>query len=625
MAKDRLSGKLAVILHADVAGSTALVQQDEQVAHERIHDTFLRFGSLITKYHGRVQELRGDALLAEFERASDAVTAALAFQALQDTYLAQFSDDILPEVRIGIALGEVVIADDTVTGVGVVLAQRVEQLANPGGVCVTAAIHEALPARLPFAQHELGDIELKGFEERTRVYRINLKAGESIPAPEPRSRRAGTTSNVKLYAFAAIALVAITAGFFLWIGLSGTATHSVESLERENPSIAVLPFVNFNNDMEQEHLVDGLTEDLITDISKVSGIFVIARGTAFSYKNRQVSAQQVADELGIRYVLEGSVRRAGQQLRVNTQLTDASIGSSVWAERYDRKLEDIFEIQDQITGQIVKALEVQLTSREIQTVGSQATSNFDAYELFLKGMQLVRSPDRQGLQEGIKAFRNALDLDPDFSRAYGAISIAMVRQYLRGYTNAPVESLNRALVLAQQAVAKGRDVPQVYWALSYVHLYRKEFDKAITAAQKAIEIAPNYADAHALLAFIYNHQENDADAIPSIIRAMQLNPYYTWEYSYNLGYSYYLAGNYRQAIESLTEALDKNATAGIPRIFLIASLVRAGDIDEASWEVDQLQINNPEYTLSHIRRSWAQSNEMKDALIAALQVVGVPD
>ncbi len=320
MANDHLSGKLRVILHADVAGSTALVQQDEQLAHKRIWEAFRRFSDNIEKYSGKVLELRGDALLAEFVRASDAVAAALAFQADQAYHISRLKDDLKPTIRVGIAMGEVVIADGTVTGAGVVLAQRVEQLADSGGLCITAALHESLPRRMPFDLEDLGEQELKGFDDPVHVYRVELSLGESIPPPEESNQHAEPPKTRRLMV-AVIAITLVIAGGAAYWFNSRAPQVEAASLERmafplpDKPSIAVLPFTNMSDDSQQEYFVDGMTEDLITDLSKLSGLFVIARNSVFTYKDKVVKVRQVAEELGVRYVLEGSVRRVGDQVR----------------------------------------------------------------------------------------------------------------------------------------------------------------------------------------------------------------------------------------------------------------------------------------------------------------------
>ena len=366
MAKDRLSDKLAVILHADVAGSTRLVQQDEHLAHERIQDSFRRLSDIIEKYRGRVLELRGDALLAEFDRPSDAVTAALAFQSDQAYYLSRLKDDLKPGVRIGIAMGEVVIADDTVTGAGVVLAQRVEQLSEAGSLCITAALHEALPKRMPFDLENLGEQVLKGFDDPVRVYRVDLSPGASIPPPQAHIQRQNPSIPWKLITAVVVLLLVVLAGIAYWSKALKLPeeTASPDRMVTQLPdktSIAVLPFINMSDDPAQEYFVDGMTEDLITDLAKIESLFVIARNTAFTYKGQSVVIPEVARELGVKYVLEGSVRRDVDRVRINAQLIDGTSGAHVWAERYDGSLADVFTLQDKVTGEIITQLQITLT------------------------------------------------------------------------------------------------------------------------------------------------------------------------------------------------------------------------------------------------------------------------
>lgn len=393
----------------------------------------------------------------------------------------------------------------------------------------------------------------------------------------------------------------------------------------DKPSIAVLPFTNMSSDKEQDFFVDGMTEDLITDISKISGLFVIARNSVFTYKGESINVQKVAEDLGVRYVLEGSVRRAGGKIRINAQLTDTTTGKHLWAERYDRQLEGIFAIQDEITESIVQALEIRLKTQEKEGMIDNASVNFDAYELFLQGQVNFRSRGREGVAQSISVYREAIKIDPGFSRAYGAIAVSMVLQYIRGWTDSPVETLNMALEMAQKGVAGNSDIPQVYWSLGFVHLFRKEHEEAVKAAKKSIEISPNYADGYGLLALIYNHQGNSGGAIASITRGMDLNPYYTFDYPYNLGRAQYLAGKYEDAIDNLNKALEKNQSSVNPRIFLIASYVRQGLIDDAEWEVEQLQMQSPEITISHLIRTSVQTEELMDQLALELRRAGLPE
>jgi len=352
------TGKLAVILHADVVGSTVLVQRDERRAHERITSAFRRFSQTIQEYGGQVHEIRGDALVAEFARASDAVCAAIAFQQENTAYNKILDDDIVPEVRIGISLGEVIIADNTVTGAGVVLAQRVEQLAEPGGMCITGAIREATPERLPLDNENLGEQQLKGFEQPVHVHAVRLQSGAEVPPPERRQARKRRHTRMVATAVAA-ALVAAIALAWLKPWQSNTEPGSVDRMAYalpSEPSIAVLPFANLSGDPEQDYFVDGFTNEIITNLSKFPEFFVIASNSVFTYKGKAVRVNEVGRELGVRYVLEGSLQRSADKLSVRAQLIEAANEKQLWGEQYDVAPQEIFAVQRGLTQQIASTL-----------------------------------------------------------------------------------------------------------------------------------------------------------------------------------------------------------------------------------------------------------------------------
>jgi TolB-like protein/DNA-binding winged helix-turn-helix (wHTH) protein/Flp pilus assembly protein TadD len=445
-----------------------------------------------------------------------------------------------------------------------------------------------------------------------------------LPSEKVISDTNSSFKNLNIANMSAAIGLAILLGIFFWFQRPELDDQSITPLPNK-PSIVVLPFTNMNKDAEQEHFVEGITEDVITDLSKLSGLFVIARNSVLTYKDKSPDVQQLAEELGVKYVLQGSVRRAGDQLRINAKLVNAETGKHLWAERYDRQLQGIFAIQDEIAASIVKALKIQLGTHETEALLARATINFEAYDFFLKGQRSFSSRTRENISEAISMYRKAIELDPEFSRAYGATAVAMTFQYRRGFTDTPLETMNLALELAQRATAMSSNIPQVYWSLGYVHLFRKEYDKAVRAVQNAIQISPNYADAYGLLALIYNHQGNSSGAIESITRAMELNPYYSYDYPYNLGRAQYLAGRYKEAIVNLNKALEKNETVPTPRIYLIASYVKAGMIDDAEWEAEQLQVQNPEMTISQLRRTSAQKDTLMDELALDLRKAGVPE
>jgi len=625
MTKGRHSGRLTVILHADVADSTGLVQKDELLAHDEFQLAFHRFEDTIKKYGGRVLELRGDAVIAEFDRASDAVSSALAFQQATANQTAAPDDSLKPTLRIGVAMGEVVIADNTVTGAGVVLAQRVEQLADPGGVCITSAIHEALPRRLPFDFDNLGDQDLKGFEDTVRVFRVMLRSGEAIPAPQAISGP-GLRVSWPTAVLAIVLTLTFIAGLAYFLKTNGLQQEQVSREPGEKPIVAVLPFENMSGDPQQEYFSDGISEDIITDLSQLNGLGVIARNSSFNFRNTTATVQEIAEKLGAQYLLLGSVRKDGNNIRINAQLVNADSGHQMWASRYDRELTDMFAVQDEITGKVVSELSVQLTGNERRQLAYNSTNNFDAYDLFLQGQIAGATFSNEGVSEAVNLFRRAIEFDPGFARAYGALAIQLTRQVLFGYTDKPEQTRALALEMVLSGVSLNPDSPQVQWALGYVYLYREEFEKAIAALERAVSLSPSYADGYAMLALIKNNLGQAEEAIRLLEKGMELNPFYSWDYLYNLGRAHYTLGNYQQAAGFLEQALQRNASPRAPRMFLIATYVQLGRQDDAEWEVMQLEISSPETTLSQLRQVYViKDDELFQRLLDDLEAAGLAE
>ena len=630
MAAKRLSGKLAVILHADVVGSTALVQQDEQKAHARIQDSFQRFGKSISNYHGQVRELRGDALLAEFERASDAISAALSFQSDQANYNAQLDDDIRPLVRVGIAMGEVVIADDTITGAGVVLAQRLEQLADPGGLCITPAIREAMPQRLPFELENIGEQELKGFDEPVGVYRVALTSGATVPPPQP-GRSSGPAEGSQRFRIVATVVVlavfaAATYGFVSWQSREAIIPESTEQIPSEKPSIAVLPFNNMSGDPDQEYFADGITEDLTTDLSRISGLFVVARNSSFSYKGRSVDLRTVARELGVRYVLEGSVRRNGDQIRINAQLIDGSNGGHLWAERFDGTMADVFALQDNVNRKIVAALEINLTAADEQRFDRVETTSPEAYDVLLRGLEIYNTFTIDAIGEARELFKQAATIDPNYARAYANIALTHVTEINFFWSRNREESIRLGLEFASKAVELDDSIPQIYLTRSILYLAQRQHQTALEAAQRTIEVHPNYVDGQATMAFIQSYSGQLEPALESLVRAKQINPQGTGIYLEIEGRILFLLRRYDDALRVLEEALERNPA--FDRIHLDMAAVNAelGRPDDAAWAVDEALAISPDISLAKERRESLYKRESDfDHYIEALRKAGVPE
>ncbi|MGD8577219.1 MAG: tetratricopeptide repeat protein, partial [Thiohalophilus sp.] len=373
--------------------------------------------------------------------------------------------------------------------------------------------------------------------------------------------------------------------------------------------------------------IDGITDDLITDLSKVGSIRVIAPQSAYQFKNRkQFTLDDVAKELGVQYVVQGSIQKSGERVRINVQLTNVQDGDIFWAERFDTKSESIFEIQDRITRKVIEAMALTMSESETGRLSSTGTTNFAAYDTFLQGQKFITMRSREGYEMAMDAYQKAIELDPGFARVYGAMSVALTYAYRFQWTDLPVpEAKERSLELAKKALSSNTNSPQIYWALGYVHIHRKEYEEAEEAARKSIELSPNYADGYGLLAYISNWRGKAKQAEDYIKKAIDLNPYHSFDYPWNLGFAYYTQGQYTKAEASLRSALGRNANALYPRLFLAASYVRLGQDEDASWEIDNITVNRPKTTIQHLRNLMPFEHKQDlEKVLGDLEKAGLP-
>ena len=627
------SRQLAVILHADVVGSTALVQSHETLAHERIRDAFERFSKTIVAYGGTPQELRGDALLATFSRASDAVAASLSFQSENTQHNETLEDDIQPKIRIGISLGEVVIADGTLTGPGVVMAQRIEQLAEPGGVCIQGTASETIPDRLHFEYLSLGKQQLKGFDNTVRVYAVKSEAGEQIPEPEPVAESAPQASTQpasvsKIWAAAIVVILfGAAGGLIAWLqpwqsDVELADPNKMAYALPDKPSIAVLPFANMSNDADQEYFSDGITEDIITDISKISGLFVLARNSTFTYKGKAVKVRQVAEELGVRYVLEGSVRRADNKVRITAQLIDALSGNHVWADRYDRDLEDIFSIQSEVARQVAKALAVTLKANENERLFQKYTANIDAYDVFLHARRIVDNPARDNILRGEKLFKRVIELDPNFAGGYAGLSFNYSVQVRFQYSTSPSTHLARAFELAEKAVEVDSSYAWGYIALGGAHLANGDATAAVDAVRHALTLDPNGYEANLFMGFYLQFAGDAALAVEHLLVAKRLSPVESVRDLAFMANAQFMNRNYAEVVRIAEEAKAKF----VNRAVLAAAYTLLEKPEEAAEVVEKYLETNPNFNLSQWKflKLW-KLEENRTRLYNAAKLAGFPE
>ena len=601
MAAARVERKLAAILAADVVGYSRLMGADEEGTHARLkaHRSEL-IDPAIAAHHGHIVKLTGDGALVEFGSVVDAVACAVEIQRRMVERNAEVPGEERIEFRVGINLGDVIVEADDIYGDGVNVAARLEALAEPGGIYVSDLVYHSVDTKLDVAFEDLGEQKLKNIAKPVRVHRIHMEPGARrvAKAIKPRSLR-------WLVTLAAGIVLLVTIGVTGWRFYLQPVLHERAFAEQtalplpEKPSIAVLPFDNVSNDPEQEYFSDGITDELTTRLSQLSGLFVIARNTAFTYKGRPVNIQDVGRELGVRYVLEGSVQQAGGRARINVQLIDAATGFHLWAERFDRRLDDIFALQDDVTSNIVAALEVELSEAEERKLAQRYTSSFEAYDEFLRGWEQLFRSTVEANRRARGHFERAIQLDPKFARAYADLALT----YFAGVTNvvAPDASMETAYDLAQTAVTLDDKLPQVHWVLSAVYLFKGEYERSLAASNAAIALEPNFADAYGLQALTLFARGRPAEGLPLIEHAMRLNPRYPAGYLEELGKIQFALGRYDDAIATLEAARERNPNNWNARMFLAASYVHTGRVDDAEWEIDELVVGNPGFSLEKIR------------------------
>jgi adenylate cyclase len=594
--------KLAVILHADVVGSTALVQENEVLAHQRIQHSFRQLSQVVADYGGVAHEIRGDALVAEFSRASDSVCAALAFQLANSIYNEELEDGIRPEIRIGISLGEVVIADSTLTGSGVVLAQRLEQLADPGGVVVQGTVSETVPVRLPFEFESLGEQNLKGFDQPVRAFSVRTKPGELVPDPELESAAQPEASILQ------------------------------ESSEPSRPSIAVLPFDNMSGDSDQDYFSDGITEDIITEISRFRDLFVIARHSSFALKNQPVDIADIGEKLGVQYVVEGSVRKSGNRARITAQLIDVSTGNHIWADRYDRELEDIFDVLDEVVRTITTTLVGRIGHVHRDRAQRKSTSSLDAYDWFVQGRELFYNATSDDNVTACGMFENAISLDPDYAAAYALLAESYVRDWVTFWNNPPETSQSLAWENAKKAMMLDDTDSRSQTAIGVANLFDGNHEQGRFHLDKALVLNPN--DTHALI-YMSRHDVlsgNPDLAIERITEARRHNPF--GKYDWSLVPAYYLARRYDEAINVMRGIQDP---APIQLCWVAATYAQAGEIENAgkigarlidamSSKLTSVGATMPKSWLGFIsqRYPFKERNDMEHFL-DGLRKAGVPD
>jgi TolB-like protein/class 3 adenylate cyclase/tetratricopeptide (TPR) repeat protein len=642
-----LERKLAAVLYADVAEYSRLTEVDEETTHRALNAHLDALSNAIAHHNGRVVHYAGDAVLAEFGTVVEALSSAVA---VQREFAAKNKDvpaDQVVQFRIGINLGDVIVDRDDLYGDGVNVAARLESLADPGGICISESVHSAAGNKLGLTYEPLGEQHVKNIARPIRAYRVLLD-GEVTECRTAVTASPNQRSNHWWLVGGVIALIIAVGGTLLWIEPSAlkqeTAPTAKQLSMTDKPSIAVLPFANMSNDPEQEFFADGITEDLITDLSKVSGLFVIARNSVFTYKDKPVKAALVAEELNVRYVLEGSVRRAGNQVRINAQLIDATTGGHLWAERYDGKLEDIFGLQDRVTQKIVDELAVTLTLSETDTLAAHGTSSVEAYDAFLHGLRYLNvrdETDTEAYYDARERFEEALRLDPNYGDAMAALSVtywhsAAFKDFQGPYKSMAIDLAKQSLSLAANALAH-RTLARTYLHLDGslltqvldVQVSAMNMDLAVAEIRKAIALEPNNADSLADLAYYLAYAGEAEESIALIKRARRLNPNFPAWYHRPPGIAHLIKRDYGSAIEELIAWHRSEKLPMSSALLLTSAYALAGDAAKANETLLNLRKSLPStkhYTVQSFSRRFPFKHEDDRLLIEdGLRKAGVAD
>ena len=634
--------KLAAILSADVKGYSRLMGEDDEATIRTLTAYREVMTTLIREHHGRVVDSPGDNLLAEFTSAVNAVEGAIAIQGELKTRNAELPASRKMEYRMGVNLGDVMEDDERLYGDGVNIAARLESLADAGGICISGKVFDEVRIKVHTGYDYLGEQSVKNIANPVPVYKVQLEQSADGTLPESResvapSHTTGVGQSRRWpWAVGAFAgLVVVGAVTLIWREESVTepsaprqeassaATAQAPPLP-DKPSIAVLPFTNMSGEPEQEHFSDGITEDVITDLAQLPGLFVISRNSTFTYKGQAVKIRDVGQELGVGYVLEGSVRKAGDRVRITAQLIDATTGMHVWAQRYDRDLQDVFAVQADVSQQVVAALEVQMTDGERARLARRDTDNVEAYESLWRGEALYWYFTKETYLQAQQFFERAIELDPQYASAWGHLAMAHYTAWWMGWRTDP-ETLAEVEELAQRALALDANDVWAFHAMEGVYWWQGDYEQALSVAQRSIELAPNDAYTHMCLGHVQMHVGQTEEAIHSIEHAMRLNPQYGAGYLWTLGLAYEFAERYEEALSIQQRALARMPMFWPSYLNLASIYTELGRDDEARAAAAEVLRLNPEYSLDvKVRqRIMYKDPTVLDRELAALRKAGL--
>jgi adenylate cyclase len=562
LAEEGFERKLAAILSADVEGYSRLMDDDEEATVRTLTSYRTTISNLVQQYSGRVVDSPGDNILAEFKSVVDAVNCAVEIQRDIAGQNAELPEERKMKFRIGVNLGDVIEEEDRIYGAGVNIAARLEGLADAAGICISGTAFDQVKGKLSLGYQFVGEQTVKNIPDPVRAYKVLMDeqdAGKLIGVEKK-------VSNKRWIWVAAAAVVVAVVVLGIWQFY--LRPHAVEpaSVEKmafplpDKPSIAILAFDNLSGDPEQEYIADNISENIITALSHIPELFVISRSSSFSYKGKPIKVQQISEELGVRYILEGSILMSGEKIRITAQLIDALTGGHIWSERYDRDFNDLLNLIDEITLAIITELEVELTKGEQARI--RTTDNLDAWRYVSKAGEYILTISKEGNAKARELYKKALEIDPEYAGAVTALAWTHYQDARFGYTESRRESFKRAVELANKSVAMDQNQPFVHDLLAELNLIRKQYDKAVEEGRKSIALGPNRAIGHNSLCHVLFRTGYFEEAVEMCEKSIRLQPHTPTFYHANMMTAYYWAGRYEDSLNEAKRIIDKGQKTG---------------------------------------------------------------
>ena len=584
MAEERTERRLAAIMSADVAGYSRLMGKDEAGTLAALKALRREvFAPQVAAHHGRIVKLMGDGALVEFPSIVNAVDCAVAVQ----QSLAERATDEAIRLRIGINVGDIIIEGSDIYGDGVNVAARIQEVAKPGSIALSGIAHDQVAGKVEAAFEDTGEHKLKNIDKPVRVYRW------TDAAADPTLGTAGAEGTLPL---------------------------------PDKPSIAVLPFTNMSGDPEQEYFADGISEDIITALSKISKLFVVARNSTFTYKGRAVDVKQVGREQGVRYILEGSVRRSGDRLRITAQLIDATTGHHIWAQRYDRVARDVFALQDEITREVTSALQVELTDGERARLWASGTRNLEAWELVIQIPELLDSHRREDTLPARRLAERALELDEGYATAWAMLGWSHWNDAFNGWTKDSTQSLELATSALDRALSIDDTDSNTLALLAFLHISLRKYDEAYDYVERAMALGPSNSFAAGVAGNVALFCDKPHDMIPLLKKAMRLSPVYPAWFVGDLAFAYLLLNQLDKAITIAEESNQIDPDYIYAYFVLVVANVELGQLEAARAAAENIIRIEPKFTISvHDLSQPYRNPDVLDRLSDGFRTAGIPE